>query len=215
MTARPAPPPPPRLLAISDRRALAAAGSSLERWLEEIAVSGVDAVQLREKDLDDADLYALARQARTVLPAGCRLLINGRPDIALAAGADGVHLPVAGLPVAAVAGRWGRRLLVGVSAHRVDEVEAARRDGAAYALFGPVFATPSKPAAAGLDRLVAATAMGLPVIAVGGVTAERLPDLAAAGAAGAAGIRCFAEPTSIAAMVQSAADAFAGWSPDR
>lgn len=213
--ASPPAPPPPRLLAISDRRALADAGSSLEGWLDAIAASGVDAVQLREKDLDDLDLYALARRARAILPASCRLLINGRPDVALAAGADGVHLPVAGLPVAAVTGRWGRRLLVGVSAHRVDEVEAARRDGAAYALFGPVFATPAKPAAAGLDRLAAAAAAGLPVIAVGGVTAERLPDLAIAGAAGAAGIRCFADPASIAAMVRAAAAAFAGPGADR
>lgn len=199
---------PPRLLAISDRQALTAAGSGFERWLEQLAAAGVDAVQLREKDRDDADLYALARRARAALPAECRLLINGRPDVAIAAGADGVHLPSSGLPVAAVAGRWGARLLVGVSTHRLDEVSAARRAGAHYALFGPVYATPSKPRPTGLERLAEAASLGLPVIAVGGVTAERLGALAAAGAVGAAGIRCFVDPTSVAGLVRAAAAAF-------
>jgi len=233
-------PPPrraPRLLAISDRRALAgdpaaragaavrgtgaidpgehgsAPAALLEPWLRRLAAAGVDAVQLREKDLDDADLYALARRACTLLPPPAALLINGRPDVALAAGADGVHLPAAGLPAEAVRRCWGGRLAIGVSTHAPEEVEAARRAGADYVVFGPVYPTPSKArhgAPAGLDGLRRAAAVGIPVLALGGVTAERLPELAAAGAAGAAGIRCFLEAASAQRMVRAAARAFGG-----
>lgn len=220
----PAPPaipvPPrraPRLLAITDRRALAAGAggadstAALEPWLRRLAAAGVGAVQLREKDLDDADLYALALRARARLPPPIALLINGRPDIALAAGADGVHLPAAGLPAAAVRRRWGERLLIGVSTHGIAEVEAARRAGADYVTFGPVYPTPFKAAygpPAGLDALRRAAAVGIPVLALGGVTPGRLPELAAAGAAGAAGIRCFADEASIAVMIAGAARLF-------
>jgi len=216
-----APPPrrAPRLLAISDRLALAGGDApdgggpagGLEPWLRRLAAAGVDAVQLREKDLDDADLYALACRARALLPPPIALLVNGRPDVALAAGADGVHLPADGLPAAAVRRRWGARLVIGVSTHRVAEVEAALAAGADYVTFGPVYPTPSKARlgpAAGLDALRRAAAVGIPVVALGGVTAERLPELAAAGAAGAAGIRCFLDAASIAAMVRAAARTF-------
>jgi thiamine-phosphate pyrophosphorylase len=227
----------PRLLAISDRHALAAGpavhaggptvGSEaiehggrnadpaavLEPWLLRLAAAGVDAVQLREKDLDDADLYALAHRARALLPPSIALLINGRPDVALAAAADGVHLPAAGLPAEAVRRRWGGRLTIGVSTHAPEEVEAARRAGADYVVFGPVYPTPSKARCgppAGLDGLRRAAAAGLPVLALGGVGADRLAELAAAGASGAAGIRCFLDGESVEAMVRAAAQVFAG-----
>jgi thiamine-phosphate pyrophosphorylase len=121
-------------------------------------------------------------------------VVSARPDIALAANAEGVHLPAAGLPVAAVR-RWiGDGLLLGVSTHRVVEVEAARLAGADYVLFGPIYPTPSKPGWVGGDRLAElerAAALGLPVLAIGGVTIARLGELAGAGAAGVAGIRIF------------------------
>jgi thiamine-phosphate pyrophosphorylase len=103
--------------------------------------------------------------------------------------------------------------VIGVSTHGIAEVEAARRAGADYVTFGPVYPTPSKAGygpPAGLDALRRAAAVGLPVLALGGVTPERLPELAAAGAAGAAGIRCFADEASLAAMVAGAAKAFPG-----
>ena len=132
-------------------------------------------------------------------------------DVALAAGADGVHLPASGLPIAPLRRRWGDALLIGRSTHHPDEVAAAGRDGADYALFGPVFPTPGKEAYGpppGLDGLRRAAAAGLPVIAVGGLTPDRLAAVAAAGAAGAAAIRACADAAGAAAMAGSAAECF-------
>jgi thiamine-phosphate pyrophosphorylase len=184
------------LLAISDRASLLAHGIDLADWLRSLQGAGGDlAVQLREKDLDDGPLLALARLARTLLPPPAPLLVNGRLDIALAAGAEGVHLPADGVPAAPLRARFaggaGGKLLIGRSTHSVEEVERARDDGADYVTFGPVYSTPGKGAPVGLDALARAAAAGLPVYALGGVTLERFDELAAAGAAGFAAIRLF------------------------
>src|SRR5215213_1519112 len=113
-----------RLLAISDRRSLG--DGDLSGWLHRLAAAGVDAVQIREKDLDDRAVWEITRAARAILPSTTRLLVNGRADIAVAAGADGVHLPSDGVPPAALRRRFGPGLLLGVSTHSVDEVERAR-----------------------------------------------------------------------------------------
>lgn len=184
-------PPPFRLLAVSDRRAVGEVGFGA--WLARLGAAGIDGVQLREKDLPDRSLHELARRARAALPAA-RLLVNGRLDIAIAAGADGVHLPADGLPVAPLRARFGPGVLIGLSTHHPDEVAAARAAGADYVTFGPVFATPSKEGygpPTGLGPLAHAAACGLPVYALGGVTLDRLAEVASAGAAGAAGIRLF------------------------
>jgi thiamine-phosphate pyrophosphorylase len=200
----------PRLLAISDRGAHP--GGGLEDWLRQIAESPFAvAVQLREKDLDDRALFALARTARALLPPPRLLLVNGRADVALAAGADGVHLPAAGLPLAPLrrlAAERGRLLLLGRSTHTLAEVEAARDEGADYATFGPVWATPGKGPPSGVDGLRRAAALGLPVLALGGVDAGRLAAAAAAGARGAAAIRAFADAAATRAMADAAARAF-------
>ena len=182
------------LLAISDRASLLAREIDLADWLRSLQGAGGDlAVQLREKDLDDGPLLALARLARTLLPPSVPLLVNGRLDIALAAGGDGVHLPADGVPAAPLRARFGggRTLLIGRSTHSVAEVERARDDGADYVTFGPVYSTPGKGAPAGLEALARAAAAGLPVYALGGVTLDRFDELAAAGAAGFAAIRLF------------------------
>lgn len=202
---------PPRLLAISDRRSLPPE-DDLAAWLRRLTAAGVEAVQLREKDLPDRDLFRLARQCRALLPPPFRLLINGRGDVALAAGADGVHLPAAGLPAAALRRLWEvraleQRPLLGRSTHSVEEVEAARDEGVDFVTFGPVYPTPSKARYGpppGLDGLRRACAVGIPVLALGGVTAERMSELAAAGAWGAAGIRVFLSAEGCDAMVQAA-----------
>jgi len=164
----------------------------------------VDAVQLREKHLDDLELYELARLARAALPPPALLLVNGRADVALAAGADGVHLPGDGVPAGALRTRFGASLLIGVSTHRHDEVERACRDGADYAVFGPVYPMPSASGhgpPAGLAALARAARVGIPVYALGGVTLERFAEVAAAGAAGVAGIRLFQRrPTESGAL---------------
>lgn len=196
----------PRLLAISDERRLAV---PFPEWVAGLAAAGVDGVQLREKELDDGELLALARAARVRLPAAA-LLINGRLDVALAAGADGVHLPSDGLPAApllAWAARLGRRPLVGRSTHTLAEVAAARDEGADYVTFGPVFATPGKGAPVGTPALAAAARLGVPVLALGGLEPERVAEAIAAGAHGVAAIRAFRTRDAAAAMVAASAAA--------
>jgi thiamine-phosphate pyrophosphorylase len=193
--------PPFRLLAISQLATLPGAGGGDDDdgdaalgWFEALAAAGVGALQLREKRLDDLSSCRLARRARAALPPPAVLLVNGRADLALAAGADGVHLPADGVPAGAVRARFGSGLLIGVSTHRLEEVERARRDGADYVVFGPVYPTPAKAGLgepAGPRALARAAALGIPVYALGGVTLERFGEVAAAGAAGVAGIRLF------------------------
>lgn len=201
----------PRLLAISDGRAAPSGPDGrFEDWLRLLGEAGAGAdpwiaVQLRERQLDDRRLWQLTRRAREILPAGLRIVVNRRLDLALAAGADGVHLPSSGLPVAALRRRFGPEVLIGCSTHRPEEVEAAREAGANYVTFGPVWPTPSKPGwddVPGLEGLEEAAALGLPVLALGGVeNLERLGQVLAAGAHGAAGIRAFRQPDLLPALV--------------
>lgn len=166
-------------------------------WLRRLAAAGVQAVQIREKDLDDRAVYELALAAREALPPPATVLVNGRVDLALAAGADGVHLPADGVPVAALRRRFGTSVLLGVSTHSVEEVELASRDGADYVTFGPVWPTPSKERYGpplGVEALARAAEAGIPVYALGGVMLSRFAAAAEAGAAGVAGIRLFQGP---------------------
>ncbi len=217
------------LLAISDRQALP--DGALEPWLWRIGAACVGAVQIREKDLSDRDLFALGLSARQILPPTTMLLINGRVDLAraiegeaergMSGGAEeigrvGVHLPATGLDVAPLRARFGAELLIGRSTHSLDEIARAREEGADYATFGPVFATPSKAAfgpPVGLAAFARAAALGLPLYALGGVTLEHLPELARAGARGVAGIRLFLEPTDLPALVATARALFASRTP--
>ena len=146
------------------------------------------------------------KRARSALPTTTRVLVNGRVDIALAAGADGAHLPSTGLPVDALRRRFGDDLTLGVSTHHLEEVERARNEGADYVTFGPVWPTPSKArygSPAGLEGLAGAVAVGLPVLALGGVTMPRVAAAAAAGAAGVAAISMF-PPDELVAFVVTA-----------
>jgi thiamine-phosphate pyrophosphorylase len=198
-------PPTFRLMAISDRASLPVLFAD---WLRDLGEAGIGAVQIREKDLDDRSLYGLARLARAALPPAARLLVNGRLDVALAAGADGVHLPADGVPAAALRARFGGGVLIGRSTHRVEEVERARDEGADYVTFGPVYATPGKGAPVGVAELARAAAAGLPVYALGGVTLERLGEVAAAGASGIAAIRMFQRQTDLAEVARAARECF-------
>ena len=186
------------LLAISDRATLDVPFSdAFTRWLARLAAAGVRAVQIREKDLDDRAVWELARQARAALPSPATVLVNGRLDLALAAGADGAHLPADGVPAAALRRRFGPGVLLGVSTHSVKEVERALRDGADYVTFGPVWPTPSKERYGpprGIEELARAAQVGIPVYALGGVMLSRFGEAAEAGATGVAGIRLFQGP---------------------
>ena len=183
------------LTMVTDGRGGAASIESLVERVAAAARAGVDMVQVREKTLSDRALLAVVSAVRAALrPLATRLLVNGRPDIALAAGADGVQLPEDGLPVADVK-RAFPSLTVGASCHSVDAVRRAAGEGADFVLLGPVFATPGKEERVlGLDVLAAAaSAVAVPVHAIGGVTPARVPALRAAGARGGAAIRPFLE----------------------
>ncbi|HXT19281.1 MAG TPA: thiamine phosphate synthase [Thermoanaerobaculia bacterium] len=197
---------PFRLLAISDRRGMGA--TTLPAWAAALASVGVPAVQLREKDLPDRAVVELLRLLRRELPAA-RLIANGRADLAIAAGADGVHLPADGIPTAALRRRFGDSLLIGRSTHTLEEVAREASSGADYVTFGPVFASPGKGEPVGLDALARATQLGVPVLALGGIGLAELPLVATAGATGAAGIRLFQDLALLPEVVSAAGEAFA------
>jgi thiamine-phosphate pyrophosphorylase len=165
------------------------------------------AVHLRDKALGGGALLALARAlASTVHEAGQLLLVNDRLDVALAAGADGVHLPSAGVPPADARRLVGSGRLLGVSCHRAEDVRSALEGGADYATFGPVFDTPSKRrygAPVGLDALRDAASLGLPLVGLGGVDTRNAPLVVAAGAWGVAAIRAWLAAPDPAAAVRS------------
>lgn len=200
----------PPLYLITDRRRFAdpAPGATFaaDEWraLDAAIAAGPGAVQLREKDLGGRALCARAeRLAQRCRRSGVRLLVNERADVALAVGADGVHLPEAGLPVAAARALVGPERLVGCSAHGAGQLAA--RAGADFALFGPVFDTPAKRAFGppqGLARLEeVARAARLPVLAVGGITPGRVADVLRAGASGVAVIGAILDASDPAAAV--------------
>jgi thiamine-phosphate pyrophosphorylase len=191
---------------ITDRALAPDPAARAARALAGIAPGRV-AVHLREKDLGGAALLALARALAAVCRAhGQLLLVNDRLDVALAAGADGVHLPSAGVPPADARRLLGPAALVGVSCHSADDVRRARDGGASYATFGPVYDTPSKRpwgAPVGVAALRDAARLGLPLVALGGVAAERVPEVVAAGAAGVAAIRAWLAGPDPAAAVRA------------
>ena len=199
---------PPRLFAISDRKGLP--GQDLEPWLRSLGAAGVTGVQLREKDLDDRALFELTETARRLLPASTCLLLNGRIDIALAAGADGAHLPVDGPPVGRLRQRFGDGVVLGCSTHNPEEALAAQAGGADFITFGPIFETPSKaafgppPGLGALQDLLGRLPAPLPIYGLGGLGRGDFSALAAAGAAGAAGIRMFQRSSELGSLVEEA-----------
>ncbi len=185
---------------VTDRRrlapgaTLAASLDCLFRQAEAAVAAGVDAIQVREKDLDGRDLMMVVRE--TVARArgtSTRILVNDRMDVALAAGADGVHLGGRSLPVAAVRASVPPGFVVGRSVHDVDDADDAVL--ADYVIAGTLWPSASKGAGhavLGLDGLRAIVKRcRRPVLAIGGVTVDRMEDVAASGAAGIAAIGAF------------------------
>jgi thiamine-phosphate pyrophosphorylase len=199
-------------MAVTDRRA---ARADLVETVERALAGGVTAVQLREKDLSARDLVALATALRERTTAhGALLLVNDRLDVALAAGADGVHLAGASLPPDAARRVVGDRLLLGVSTHTPDEARAAAAAGADYVVFGPVHRTPSKEGIFephGTDGLRRATeACPVPVVAIGGLDATTAAAAVGAGAVGVAVIRAILaaeNPEAAAGAIRRALEA--------
>jgi len=212
---------------ITERKALAAdEPTRRHRLLEKIAEatsSGIDYIQLREKDLTTRDLEHLAKQAIGVIseakklatdhkPLTAALLINSRTDVALAVEAAGVHLRANDVSPAEVrlcsAGTHARELsprsqVISVSCHSPEEVAQATAAGADLALFAPVFEKKDTPGtkATGLSQLREACRNKIPVLALGGITLENAASCLNADAAGIAAIRLFQE-NEIAAVVR-------------
>lgn len=183
-----------RLYYITDRKQLR--DDELLAVIGRALSAGVDLVQIREKDLTAHELFELTKAAmRLPNPESAKILVNARADVALAAGAHGVHLPAHSMPVAEIRRVSPPRFLVAVSCHSVGEVRAAASEAADFAVFGPVFETASKASYGppqGLDKLAqACRAVPIPVLALGGLGLANAADCLAAGAAGIAGISVF------------------------
>jgi thiamine-phosphate pyrophosphorylase len=182
---------------VTDRRRFGLAPSALAGAAARAAQRGADVVQVRERDLADVALLALVRDiVAGVRLAGTRVLVNDRADVAIAAGAAGVHLRGDSPPASRLRRFVPPGFIVGRSVHSLDDIDAAVADGGCdYLMFGTVFASAGKPPGhpvAGIDRLAeACRRSALPIVAIGGITPEREPDIARAGAAGLAAVGWF------------------------
>ncbi len=175
--------------------------------VREAASAGVDLVQLREPLLDAAALLAFARQAvRDAAGSPCRIVVNDRVDVAIAADAPGVHLRANSFSASRVRSIAPAGFLIGRSVHEAAEAVAAADDGGCdYLVFGTVFPSRSKPPghrAAGLRALHdVCRSTSLPVIAIGGISVENAREAIAAGARGVAGIGLFRAGDPISSVV--------------
>jgi thiamine-phosphate pyrophosphorylase len=189
--------------------------SALLRLVEDAARAGVTLVQLREKELCARTLFELASRARLLTRAtATRILVNDRADIARAAGCDGVHLTTRSLKACDVRRVFGEEFLIGVSAHTHEEAREARDGRADFAVFGPVFDTPSKRAYGspiGVESFgeTARTLSPFPLVALGGIGEENVGGLFEAGAAGVAAIRLFADGQKLARRLHLIEDLYA------
>lgn len=183
-----------RLYLVCDSRP---AGTSLEQVLPAAIAGGVDIVQLREKQLaGDALLVAARRVVELCAEHGALSVVNDRPDVALAVGADGVHVGQEDAPAGEVRELVGAELLIGLSTHAPAEIDAADRTPVDYIGVGPVHTTPTKPGrpAVGTELVTyAATATKVPFFAIGGLDAGNLPAVLAAGATRVCVLRAIAE----------------------
>ena len=195
----------PRLCFITDSSSLQ--GESLPRLISQAVMAGVGMVQIREKNWGPRPLLDLARNSVEAAAAyGARIIVNDRLDVALAAGAAGLHLGVKSMPVQAVRRVVSAEFVLGVSCHSLQEALQAEEGGADYILLGPIFETPSKlpyGPPLGLDRLrEVASRLRIPVLALGGMSAERAAACYEAGAHGIAAITLFQRHSNLAQLVE-------------
>ena len=199
---------------ITDRHGLAP--RPLLPHLQVVAGAGVDLVHLREKDLACRELLGLVKLTVELCRGSkTRIVVNDRLDMAIAAGAHGVHLGGQSAPPEAVRRHVDKNFLVGVSCHSMQEALKAEAGGADYILLGPIFDTPSKRPYGpplGLNKLSEiAKRIRIPVLALGGITVARVRPCLDAGATGIAGIRLFQEGPSPADRIRELREQFRQW----
>ena len=199
-----------RLTLVTDRTQTR--GRDLAALVVECVGAGLPAVQVREKDLSAAELAALCRRLREpTRERGALLIVNDRADVALAVGADAVQRTHASLSVAEIRTVVEKRLSIGASVHSLEDALSAEAEGADWIVFGPVYDTASKRRygpAQGLAKLEAvARAVRIPVIAIGGITPERVAEVRGAGARGVAAISAILSADSPALATRRFLDA--------
>jgi thiamine-phosphate pyrophosphorylase len=177
------------LYLVSDRKQTH--GRDLLWVLEQALQGGVRAIQLREKDLQGGELFALAERTKLLCEKhSAALFVNDRIDVALAVEADGVQIGNASIPVKTTRGLLGDGKLIGVSTHSLQEAQQVSRDGADFVLFGPVYFTPSKDVYGkpqGVKALADVTKnVSVPVYAIGGIKSNNVAAVKEAGARGVA-----------------------------
>jgi thiamine-phosphate pyrophosphorylase len=192
----------PLVCLVTDRQRLGAGSRAIDDLVglvKQAGIAGVNLVQIRETDLPGRELLALAERVVAALAGtSARALVNDRVDVALAAGAAGVHLKADSVEAGAVRRITPADFIIGRSVHSPDEAVDAEHSGVDYVVLGTVFETTSKPRGARLAGLRAledaAGRCRVPVLGIGGMTLRRLPAVAETGAAGIAAIGLFLGP---------------------
>ena len=195
-----------RLYVIIDKKAcLRLDGRDLVYAAREAVAGGADVIQLRDKESEAREVVEAGRQIRKAVGRDKAVfIVNDRPDIALAVGADGVHLGQDDLPVTAARSILGKDKIIGLSTHSLEQASVAQNSGADYIGVGPVFSTPTKPGykAVGLELIKKVKQInGIPFVAIGGIDDSNIDDVVAAGSIRVAVVRavCGAEDIRAAA----------------
>jgi len=166
-------------------------GRPLRAILRDLLAGGIAIIQLRAKETAAKEFLVLAREIRGLTrPAGCLFIVNDRLDIALAAGADGVHLGQEDLPLAIARKLMGREKIIGISTHDLAQAKEAEQGGADYIGFGPIFGTFTKdtgysPRGAAMLKEIR-QAVKIPIVAIGGINDTNVAQVWEAGADAAA-----------------------------
>jgi thiamine-phosphate pyrophosphorylase len=197
-----------RLYVIIDKKS--ARGRDLVMVAEKAVAGGADVIQLREKDWPAREIVEAGRAIRKAITKDKALfIINDRPDIALAAGADGVHLGQDDIPVADARAIMGKDKIIGLSTHSLEQAVEAQQSGADYIGVGPVFSTPTKPGSepVGLELIKNVKNISrLPFVAIGGINAANVGDVIAAGASRVAVVRAVCGADDIREAAKSLKD---------